>query len=129
MVRRDTPEGLIKASCLRYLEKRRIKAWNNPSGCVRVAPDRWVHFGKKGSADLLGCLPDGRFLAVEVKARNGRLSPEQREFLAEIRGLGGLAVMVKSWQELDAVLRREGYAAEDMPLFEGGGKYERERNT
>jgi hypothetical protein len=83
----------------------------------------------KGSSDILGCLPDGRFLAIEVKARSGYLSPEQKQFLAEIRGLGGLAVMVKSWQELDAILRREGYAAEDMPLFDEGGQHERERNT
>jgi hypothetical protein len=83
-----TPEGRIKTTCLRYLERRGIFCWNNPSGAVRVAPDRWVHFGKKGSADLLGCLPGGRFLAVEVKAPGGRLSPEQKQFLADgIRGV------------------------------------------
>ena len=115
-----TPEGRVKAACLRYLEKRGTKAWNNPSGCTRIAPDRWLHFGKKGSADILGCLPGGCFLAVEVKAERGRLSPEQRQFLADIKALGGLAVVVRDWRELDAALRGAGYATEDMPLFEGG---------
>jgi hypothetical protein len=115
---KQTPEGRIKAACLRYLEKRGITAWNSPSGCVRVAPDRWIHFGKKGSADLLGCLPGGRFLAVEVKAECGRLSPEQRQFLEDIRGLGGLAIMVRSPKELDQALRKAGYA-DDGPLFGG----------
>ena len=91
--------------------------WNNPSGAVRIAPDRWLHFGKKGSADLLGCLPGGRFLAVEVKAPGGRLSPEQKQFLAEVRGLGGLALVVRDWRGLDAELRGAGYALEDMALF------------
>jgi hypothetical protein len=30
-----------------------------------------MSLGLKGSADILGCLPDGRFLAVEVKAERG----------------------------------------------------------
>jgi hypothetical protein len=114
-----TPEGRVKAACLRYLEKRGIKAWNNPSGAAHIAPDRWLHFGKKGSADILGCLPDGRFLAVEVKAPGGRLSPEQKQFLADIRTLGGLALMVRDWKEIDSALR-EGWYVSDGPLFEGG---------
>ena len=114
----NTPEGCIKTDCLRYLERRGFFVWNNPTGCVRIAPDRWLHFGKKGSADILGCLPDGKFLAVEVKSDHGRLSPEQSVFLEQIRGRGGLAVVVKGWQELDNVLRHEGYVT-DGPLFEG----------
>jgi hypothetical protein len=119
MVKQGTPEGRIKAACLRYLEKRGIRAWNNPSGAVRIAPDRWVHFGRKGSADILGCLPGGRFLAVEVKSPGGRLSPEQKQFLAEIRDLGGLALVVWNWKEIDSALRHGGYVS-DGPLFGGG---------
>jgi len=113
-----TPEGRIKAACLRYLEKRGFMAWNNPSGAVRIAQDRWLHFGKKGSADILGCLSGGRFLAVEVKAPSGRLSQEQQVFLEAIRSLGGLALVVRGWKELDMALSKEGYA-NDGPLFEG----------
>jgi hypothetical protein len=113
-----TPEGHIKTDCLRYLNKRHIKAWNNPTGCVKIAPDRWLHFGLKGSSDILGCLPGGRFLAVETKSLRGHLTDEQREFLQEIEHLGGLAVVVHSFRELDAALRHEGYG--DLgPLFEG----------
>jgi hypothetical protein len=117
-----TPEGRVKAACLRYLEKRRIRAWNNPTGCTRIAPDRWLRFGKKGSADILGCLPGGRFLAVECKAEHGRLSPEQREFLNDIAALGGLAVVAKSYRDIDQALREAGYSGiTDGPLF-GEGK-------
>ncbi|MDR0496749.1 MAG: VRR-NUC domain-containing protein [Treponema sp.] len=113
-----TPESHIKTAILHYLERRGFMAWNNPSGAVRIAPKRWISFGKKGSSDIIGVLPDGRFLAVEVKAPHGRLSPEQAAFLEKVRGAGGMAVVVKSWRELDELLRREGYA-DDGPLFEG----------
>jgi hypothetical protein len=116
MVGRGTPEGRVKAACLRYLEARGLCCWNNPSGAVEVRPGRWLHFGKKGSADILGCLPGGRFMAVEVKAPGGRLSPEQKQFLDGITALGGLAAVVKDWRYLDKILRAEGYIS-DGPLF------------
>jgi hypothetical protein len=121
MVRRKTPEGIAKAACLKYLKRRGILAWNNPTGAARIAPDRWLHFGKKGSADIIGLIPpDGKFLAVETKALDGRLSPEQKQFLDEIRGLGGLAVTVRGWRELDAALRDAG-VVDDGPLFGNEG--------
>jgi hypothetical protein len=63
-------------------------------------------------------LPDGWFLAVEVKAPHGRLSPEQSAFLEKVRSLGGVAVVARSYRELDSALREAGYA-DDGPLFEG----------
>jgi hypothetical protein len=115
---KDPSEGHIKTDCLRYLKRRGFFVWNNPSGAVRITPDRWVSFGMKGSSDIIGILPDGRFLAVEVKARHGRLSLEQTAFMEKVRGLGGVAVVARSFRELDAALRREGYADEG-PLFRG----------
>jgi hypothetical protein len=57
---------------------------------------------------------------VECKAPDGRLSPEQREFLNEFERLGGVAVVARSFRELDAALREAGYAS-DGPLFEAPG--------
>jgi hypothetical protein len=113
---RVTPESRIKAECLKYLERRRIYAWNNPTGAVTIRPGQFMHFGKVGSADILGILPGGRFLAIECKAERGRLSDEQARFLAEIRGLGGLAIVARSFKDIASVLRREGYV-NDGPLF------------
>ncbi|WP_461251287.1 VRR-NUC domain-containing protein [Treponema sp. R8-4-B8] len=111
-----TPEGRIKADCLLYLERHGFFVWNNPCGAVRIAPDRWLHFGRKGSSDIIGVLPDGRFLAVEIKAAHGRLSQEQSAFLEKVRSMGGVAVIARSIRELDTALRNEGYA-NDGPLF------------
>jgi hypothetical protein len=116
MSKRNTPEGHVLDGCLRYLEIRGIYHWRNNTGAVQVRPGQFMRFGKVGSSDILGCLPEGRFLAVEVKAPDGRLSPEQREFLDKIRGLGGIAVVVRGWLELDKALRAAGYVS-DGPLF------------
>ena len=118
MVGRDTSESQVLAACLRYLKIRGIYHWRNSVGAVQIRPGQWYRFGKVGSSDILGVLPGGKILAVETKAKRGQLASEQREFLETVRGLGGLAVVVKSWKELDLTLRREGYAAEDMTLFE-----------
>jgi hypothetical protein len=87
-----TPENCVKAEVLKYLKLRRIKAWSNLSGAVRIRPGKFMSFGLKGSSDILGLLPGGRFLVIECKAKGGQLSPEQREFLSDIKVLGGMAV-------------------------------------
>jgi len=115
-----TPEGRTKTACLRYLERRGIFSWNNPSGAVRIAPNRWVHFGRKGSSDIIGILPGGKFLAIETKSMRGRLTPEQKEFLEKVRGLGGVAILARSLRELDEKLRANGYALDAMELFNEG---------
>jgi hypothetical protein len=105
----DTPENRVKAEVLKYLKLRQIKAWSNPSGAVRIRPGKFMSFGLKGSSDILGCLPDGRFPAVEVKAPSGRLSPEHRRFLEDIGRLGGLAIVARSYWDIEAALMEAGY--------------------
>jgi hypothetical protein len=104
-----TPEGSIKKSILSFLELNGIFCWNNPTGAVQIKPGRFMRFGKVGSADIVGILPGGRFLAVEVKTDKGRLSDEQAEFIADIRRLGGLAVIARSTLDVEKVLADEGY--------------------
>jgi hypothetical protein len=120
MSKGNGPESPVLNGCLQYLEARKIYHWRNSTGAIRFAPDRWVSFGKKGSSDILGVLPGGRLLCVETKAPDGgRLSPEQKQFIADVREAGALALVVRGWQELDHALREAG-AVNDGPLFEGG---------
>ena len=71
-----TPESHVLTGCLKYLETRGIYHWRNSTGAVRIAPGRFMRFGKVGSSDILGILPGGRLLCVECKAPDWRLSPE-----------------------------------------------------
>ena len=109
----STPEGRVVKACLEYLHVRKIFAWRNSTGAVHTrranGSEGFLRFGCVGSADIIGCLPDGRFLAVECKAEKGKLSEAQRYFLADITKLGGVAVVAKSIEDIAAVLAADGY--------------------
>lgn len=116
MSKGNGPEASVLAGCLRYLAARGIYHWRNSTGAVRIAPGRFMRFGKKGSSDILGILP------------GGRLSPEQKQFLVDVRELGAMALVVRGWRELDQALREEGYA-DDGPLFENAAPYGGAKNN
>ena len=41
------------------------------------SPARRVHYGIKGQCDLFGLVRGGQHIELELKSKNGRLSPEQ----------------------------------------------------
>lgn len=58
-----------------------------------------------GSSDLIGIQHGtGRFVALEIKTATGRVTVQQSKFLAAIEAAGGLAAVVRSVDESDAVL-------------------------
>jgi hypothetical protein len=120
MSRSDTPENKVKTDVMRYLKLRHIYCWSNPSGAVRIRPGKFMSFGKKGSAEIIGLLPGGKFLIIETKAPDGRLSPEQREFLEAVKQQGGMAIVARSCRDIEAALMEEGYTGIVAgPLFGG----------
>ena len=63
------------------------------AGSVIVADARRLNAGLcVGSSDLVGWSPLGRFVAIECKVGRGRLTPEQANFLEQVRLAGGIAV-------------------------------------
>ena len=63
---------------------------------------------KPGVADILGILPDGRFLAIEVKTKKGQLSLHQGIFLTEITKNNGVAFVAHSLDEAIEKLQEAG---------------------
>lgn len=60
--------------------------------------------GKRGRPDFRLCYR-GRFIGIECKAANGKLSPEQQKTLDEIKASGGLAIVAYSLADVqDALL-------------------------
>ena len=59
-------ESDVLRGCLDYLKMKNIFCYRNNSGATKVG-SRFIRFGYKGSSDIIGILPDGRFLAVECK--------------------------------------------------------------
>lgn len=62
-----------------------------------------ISYGLKGSADIIGLLNTGRFLAVEVKTGMARQTKEQKAFQQMIDKLGGLYIVARSTLDVAAL--------------------------
>ena len=107
----STPEGAVVRACLDFLEIKQIVAWR--SNTVGIYDAKRGSFrpnaGRNGIADILGCLPGGRFLAIECKAGRGKLSAAQVEFQRDIIRAGGLHIVAYRVEDVIEVLTSEGY--------------------
>lgn len=57
-------------------------------------------FSLKGVSDIIGILPDGRFLAIEVKSAKGKPTKEQTAFINKINSKNGLAFVAYSLEDV-----------------------------
>ena len=58
-----------------------------------------------GSSDLIGFLPGGRFLAIEIKTKTGRVAPDQQRFIDFVNASGGLGFVARSTEDIFAKLK------------------------
>lgn len=74
--------------------------WRNNIGHAVMRHGARVTFGVggPGGADLIG-LFRGRFVAIEIKTPTGRQSPEQKQYEALVRRLGGEYAILRSVDE------------------------------
>lgn len=76
------------------------KLLSERDGVIVLDTARRFRFGlHKGSSDIIGIAPDGRFLAVEVKTDKGRERPEQVVFREAVSRAGGIAYVARSPKE------------------------------
>lgn len=100
-----TPEKEIQKQCLQWLKIKRVRVWRNNTGSVQKeykGKKRFIRFGEPGISDILGIAPDGsgRFMAIETKAATGKLSEDQQAFLDNVTQEGGIAIVVRSLDDL-----------------------------
>lgn len=89
-------EKQIENNILSFLEEIGLFCWKNQTtgifdakkGIYRRSNNK---FHLTGVSDILGLMPDGRFLAIEVKSKNGRISINQMAFITLINSHGGVA--------------------------------------
>jgi len=99
-------EGEIQNQILDWLNLKQIFNWRqNTMGVYCGSDDQGKAKFRKapatGVADILGVLPNGRFLAIECKRPGGKPSPEQIEFIDNVNANGGLAFIADN---LDIVI-------------------------
>lgn len=63
-------------------------------------------FGTAGIPDIIACIK-GRFVALEVKTAEGKLTLLQAITLKQIQRAGGIAAVVRSVEEARAVIAKE----------------------
>lgn len=90
-----------------YDEKRfknKIKRYLKDLGCYRVKYFGCV-YSESGTPDILACA-NGYFLAIEVKAQNGKPSELQMAKIRQIRASGGFAYVVypSGWEKLKDII-------------------------
>jgi len=111
MVKRPQPkisEQQVQKDILDYLKFMKIDAWKNHSTGIKKPDGGWIPVGKKGASDILGVLPTGRFLAIEVKRPHPRKPPseDQQKFIDMIKKNNGVAFVAYC---LDDVIEKLGF--------------------
>lgn len=100
-------ENKIQLECLKYLRKKRVFCWRNGNHAVWDAKNnlyRKNEYAMLGVADILCVDKTGRLIAIEIKTKTGRLSPDQHFFCDRLTSRGGEYHVVRSLkdiQELD----------------------------
>ncbi len=97
-------EAEIQNLILDFLNRNRIFAFRvNTTGIFDPVKKIYRTMGKfslKGVSDIIGILPNGRFLAIEVKSSTGRVSTEQQAFINKIMAMGGVALVARSLEDV-----------------------------
>lgn len=82
-----------------YLTAIGIFAWRNNNGSRGR-----VRFGLPGASDILGILPDGRFLAIEMKGPKTKVQQNQHDFIDDIKRNNGVAFIARSLKDVQEEL-------------------------
>lgn len=109
LTRPEPSESAVLAAVRRALRVHARVAWfERMNSGAHVAGDgssrRFVRYGFKGCPDIIGQLTDGRALYIEVKKPSGRVSDEQKAFLARAARFNAVAFVARSVSDVFAVL-------------------------
>lgn len=91
----------IQKKILQWLQFNGIFCWSNKTQGT-FDPKRKVFRTStqlKGVPDILGVLPDGRFLGIEVKRPGGKVSDEQVDFMVRANLRGAFAFVAYSLED------------------------------
>jgi hypothetical protein len=103
-------EKEIEKNILYFLDEIGIFAWKNQSVGIfdpkkKIFRKNHSKFAIKGVSDIIGLLANGRALFIEVKAKKGILSDDQRIFLVKAQDNGAVAFVSRSVEQTFDQLR------------------------
>lgn len=92
---RDIQKGILD-----YLKLKGIFCWKNSTVGIAKLNGSFIPAQMTGVSDIIGLLPDGRFLAIEVKRKGNRTTFNQDVFLDNVRRNKGLAIIAFSLDDV-----------------------------
>jgi hypothetical protein len=114
-LRRDNPEERLHRTVAHFLrialKDEECLWWHCPSGEKRgkAAAGKLKAMGTRpGVPDICLILPDGKAGFIELKAKDGSLSPEQRRFRDQATAQGARWALCRSVDEVDCILGEWG---------------------
>ena len=101
LIQRQIQIALSNAGCITWRNETAGayvgRVIHKAGGQVTLDNAQLMQFGLcRGSSDLIGITPDGRFLAIEVKTPNGKPTADQLAFIEAVRRAGGVAGICRS---------------------------------
>lgn len=84
---------------LNDLFQRQIFAWRQNVAIIPLPNGGFRPGGKSGLPDIIAILPpDGKFCGIEIKTGRDRLRPEQIGFQKNLERMGGIYLVVSSYE-------------------------------
>lgn len=109
---KDVPESVVIQQVKAVIKATGIKLQRINTGCFVVKTTtgrRYIKTADAGTCDFEGYDNTGRFVAIECKRPSGgRLSPAQKERIADINRKGGVAFVAHSGEEALLQLQERG---------------------
>lgn len=122
---KNITENMAESSILSWLKANNIFAWKNSTGGYfdvnrKIFRKQVSEYSINGSSDILGILPDGFMLAIEVKSptrkkKNGEyqknvVSDDQQYFIEMINENKGIGMVASSIEDVEKELNAKGYS-------------------
>jgi hypothetical protein len=111
-LKKDIPESDVVQQVKTVIKATGLKIQRINTGCFQIGEGRnrrYIRTADAGTCDFEGYDNHGRFLAIECKRPiGGRLSPAQKERIADINRKGGVAFVAHSGEEAMELLKQHG---------------------
>lgn len=95
-------ENKVVSACIQWLFHNGCFVWRNNSGAYKTTSGAYVRYGAKGSPDIIGTTPSGRFIGVECKYGKNDLEPSQEAFGERLKKKGALYIVAYGVDDLEA---------------------------
>ena len=112
-IERYMAESDIKKSIRDLFNHLGIWVWGSPNGPMIHGRGRMTKTNNPGMPDLMGILPDGIALHIEVKKpghkTNKKRLSEQKAWIAKVNDNGGVGFFAESTEDVYNELMKRGY--------------------